>query len=280
MIVSRTRAELREALAGLRARGASLALVPTMGDLHEGHLSLLDVAAEAAGEVVVSLWVNPLALGADEQPEGGPRDEERDLERLRARGASVVFVPADGVMLPEGEPQVTVTPGPMGRRLCGAFRPDHFRGVLTGTARLLGLVRPDVIVIGQKDFQRAALVRRMALDLELGVRVETAPLVREADGLATSVRNAALDEAERRDAIGLYEGLVEATRRFEGGERRADALLGAVEAVVARRPRLELQYADLVDPDTLASLAEAEPGAVVAVAGFCGTTRLTDNVVL
>lgn len=280
MIVARTRAELRHALSETRARGASTALVPTSGGLHEGKLSLLDVAAASADEVIVSIWVNPLQLGPGHDPTDRIGDEVRDLERLRPRGAGVVFIPEAGVMQPEGPPQVTVSPGPMGRRLCGAFLPNHFGGVLTGTARLLGMVRPDVVVFGQQDFQRAALVRRMALDLELGVRVETAPLVRERDGLTMSRQNERLSQAERRDALGLQEGLVEAVRRFEGGERRADTLLGSVEDVVARRPLLELQYAELVDAQTLVSLDAAEPGSVLAVAGFCGTTRLTDNVVL
>jgi pantoate--beta-alanine ligase len=280
MIVARTRAELEEALAGLRAGGASTALVPTMGFLHAGHLSLLDRAAELADTVVVSIYVNPLQFGPGEDPARHPRDEVRDLEHLRARGAALVFAPSDEVMVPDGEPQVTIQPGPMARRLCGAFLPGHFRGVLTTVARLLGLLRPDVAVFGQKDFQQAVLVRRMVRDLALGVRVETAPIVREPDGLAMSTRNDELGPEERREALGLHEALVEAGRYFTAGERRADTLVGAARSVLGRHPLLEPQYVELVDPDSLDSVEVAAPGSVLALAAFCGTTRLTDNVEL
>ncbi len=280
MIVARSRAEVEEALAGLRARGATTALVPTMGFLHPGHLSLLDRAAELADEVVVSIYVNPLQFGPGEDAAAYPRDEVRDLEHLRARGAALVFAPSDEVMFPDGEPQVTIAPGPLARRLCGAFLPGHFRGVLTTVARLFGLLGPDVAVFGRKDFQQAVLVQRMVRDLAFGVRVETAPIVREADGLAMSTRNAQLSPEERRDALGLHEALVEAGRHFEGGERRADALVDAARSVLGRHRLLDLQYAELVDPDSLASVETAAPGSVLALAAYCGATRLTDNVEL
>lgn len=280
MIVARTRAELWEALARLRSGGSTTALVPTMGFLHEGHLSLVGRAAELADAVTVSVFVNPLQFGPSEDLASYPRDEARDLELLEGRGTALAFVPSTEEMYPNGEPRVTVSPGPQGTRLCGAFRPGHFRGVLTVVARLFGLFHPQVAVFGRKDFQQAVLIRRMVLDLELDVRVETAPIVREADGLALSSRNAYLNPRQRRDARGLHAALLSARGLFAGGEHRAPTLLREVRRVVAEHPLLELQYAEIVHPETLEDVDTARPGSVVAIAAFCGTTRLIDNVEL
>jgi pantoate--beta-alanine ligase len=251
-----------------------------MGFLHEGHLSLVDRAGELADRVAVSLFVNPLQFGPSEDLAAYPRDETRDLTLLRERGADLVFAPSTAEMYPAGDPAVTVSPGALERRLCGAFRPGHFRGVLTVVAKLFGLVRPDVAVFGRKDFQQAVLIRRMAEDLDLGVRVETGPIVREPDGLAMSSRNVYLRPEERAQALGLHEGLSAALRLWASGETRCARLLDEVRRSVARRPMLALQYAEAVDPDTLGGREEAIPGTVLAVAAFCGTTRLIDNVEL
>ncbi len=280
MIVVRTRAALTEELERLRPLGETLALVPTMGFLHEGHLSLVDLAGEMGGRVAVSIFVNPLQFGPAEDLSSYPRDEERDLGLLEARGAELVFAPSTEEMYPDGEPRITVSPGALGNRLCGAFRPGHFRGVLTVVARLFGLFRPEVAVFGRKDFQQAVLIRRMVRDLELRVRVETGPIVRERDGLAMSSRNTYLNDDERRDARGLHGALYAARRLYDGGERRADVLLQEVFKVVAEHRQLELQYAELVAPDTLAPLESAQDGSVLALAAFCGTTRLIDNMEL
>jgi pantoate--beta-alanine ligase len=251
-----------------------------MGYLHEGHLSLVDRSAGLADAVAVSLFVNPLQFGPSEDLDTYPRDEARDLELLEARGAELVFAPTVEEMYPAGSALVTVSPGPMGSRLCGAHRPGHFSGVLTVVAKLFGLFRPDVAVFGRKDFQQAVLIRRMVADLDLDVSVDAAPIVREADGLAMSSRNAYLSVEQRADAVGLVEGLRAARARYEGGERDTPALLDAARACIAERPLLELQYAELVDPETLGPLELARPGAVVALAAFCGTTRLIDNLEL
>jgi len=281
LIVVRTRSELAEELVRLHPPGGeTLALVPTMGYLHEGHLSLVDLAAEAGDRVAVSIFVNPLQFGPAEDLSSYPRGEQRDLELLEARGADLVFAPSTEEMYPDGDPRITVSPGALGNRLCGAFRPGHFRGVLTVVARLFGLFRPDVAVFGRKDFQQAVLIRRMVRDLELRVRVETGPIVREPDGLAMSSRNTYLSEAERRDARGLHGALFAARRLFDGGEDRADILLQEVRKVVAEHRLLELQYAELVDPDTLDPTMLARDGSVIALAAFCGTTRLIDNMEL
>lgn len=280
MIVARTRVGLKETLGRLRREGKTLALVPTMGYLHEGHLALVDEASEAADATVVSIFVNPLQFGPDEDLDRYPRDEEGDLGRLKARGVDVVFLPDEEEMYPDGPPRITVSPGAMGRRLCGAFRPGHFAGVLTVVAKLFGLVRPDVAVFGRKDFQQAVLIRRMSVDLDQGVRVRTVPIVREADGLAMSSRNAYLSPEERAQASGLYRALREAYNRFQAGERRAGILLEVVRRELALYPLLEIQYVEVVDPDTLDPVDPVPEGAVIAAAVFCGTTRLIDNVEL
>ena len=251
-----------------------------MGFLHEGHLSLADVALAHADAAVASIFVNPLQFGPAEDLASYPRDEARDLTMLEARGVALVFVPSVDEMYPGGDPVVTVSPGPLGRRLCGAFRPGHFQGVLTVVAKLLGLFTPDVAVFGRKDFQQAALIRRMVVDLELDVRIETSPIVREDDGLAMSSRNAYLKPAERAQAPAIYEGLQEAQRWWGAGERRTSRLLDAVQDRIAGASLMELQYAEAVDGISLEPVAEALPGTVLAVAAYCGTTRLIDNLEL
>jgi len=280
VLTVRTREELTAATRDLRGPSRKVCLVPTMGFLHEGHLSLVDRAHDLAETVVVSIFVNPLQFGPGEDLGTYPRDEARDLALLEARGTDVVFVPTVEEMYPAGDPQVTVSPGPMERRLCGAHRPGHFRGVLTVVAKLFGLVRPDVAVFGRKDFQQSVLIRRMARDLNLGVRVETGPIVRESDGLAMSSRNAYLSGPERTQAVGLHRALSATAALFGGGERRAAALLAAVEREIANHPLLSLQYAEVVEPEGLEAVNSASPGDVVALAAFCGTTRLIDNVEL
>ena len=273
-----TRAELAEAQEG--AGGRRTVLVPTMGYLHEGHLSLVDRAHELGDRVVVSIFVNPLQFGPGEDLERYPRDRERDLDLLRRRGADLVFAPELEEMYPHGEPTVTVSPGSMASRLCGAHRPGHFRGVLTVVARLFGLVRPDAAVFGRKDFQQGVLIRRMVRDLEMGVQVELSPIVREGDGLALSSRNAYLEAEERVAATTLSGALFEARERWRAGTSSTSSLLEGIRGRVAAEPLLQLQYADAVDPDSLESVAQAVDGTVLALAAFCGTTRLIDNAEL
>jgi pantoate--beta-alanine ligase len=272
--------ELEEALARLEARGRSLALVPTMGYLHEGHLRLVDEARRTAEAVAMTIFVNPIQFEPGEDLERYPRDLERDLRLASDRGVDLVFAPSLDEMYPDGPPSVRVDPGPMGGRLCGAHRPTHFSGVLTVVARLLGLFRPDVAVFGRKDYQQAVLVRRMVRDLAFPVRIEVGPLVREADGLALSSRNAYLSPAEREEAVGLFRSLTAADRAFRSGAIRSDAVLGVARDVLAGHPLLRVEYLELVHPATLAPLSEAREGAVVAVAARCGPSRLIDNVVL
>ena len=278
--VVRTCAVLGKQLDVLRRSGATLGLVPTMGSLHPGHLSLVELAGEVADATVVSVFVNPLQFGPGEDFGHYPRDLEHDVELAAAHGAGLVFAPGDEEMYPAGEPRIHVDPGRMGEELCGRFRPDHFRGVLTVVAKLFGLIRPDVAIFGRKDFQQCVLVRQMVHDLELGVSLAVAPTVREPDGLALSSRNGHLGPEERRDAAGLSRALFAAQEAFQTGESDAGAFYRIVDSVATEHKKLRLQYVECVDPATLAPVVRCDAGTVLVAAALCGGTRLIDNVVL
>jgi len=277
VIVAPTRQSLSESLGPARREGLRIGLVPTMGYLHEGHLSLVDRAREVSDFLAVSVFVNPLQFGPREDLDRYPRDLERDLRLLRDRGADLVFSPSIQEMYPYGSPEIVIDPGPMAHRLCGRYRPGHFGGVLTVVVRLFGLFRPTVAVFGEKDFQQAVLIRSMVRDLEMGVEVTLGPIVREADGLALSSRNVFLSPAERAEAVGLRKGLLAVQAEFELGVRSGEALEAALVREVGNYPLLELQYGELVDPETLETVEDVVPGSVVAVAAHCGGTRLIDN---
>lgn len=278
--VVHARDDARRAVRDARLDGGTVALVPTMGYLHAGHLSLVDRARELADWVALSIFVNPLQFGPAEDLSRYPRDLERDLELARSRGVDLVFAPTVAEMYPGGEPQVSVVPaGTLTERMEGALRPGHFRGVLTVVAKLFGVFTPDVAVFGQKDFQQAALIRRMALDLDLGVRVEVAPIVREPDGLAMSSRNVYLSSEERERALALSRGLEHGRALFAAGERDADALRAALRKAL-EVPGIQPEYAEAADPLTLEPVATAGPGTVLLVAARVGGTRLIDNAVL
>lgn len=278
-----TRAELRAAVALARARAARIGLVPTMGYLHEGHLALVDAArtsVAAGGLVVLSVFVNPLQFGPGEDLERYPRDLPRDAQLAAGRGVDLLFAPTTEQMYPAGEPQVQVVPGAMADRLCGAFRPGHFRGVLTVVAKLFNLVQPDVAVFGRKDFQQAMLIRRMVRDLDFPIEIVVAPTVREADGLALSSRNVYLSPPDRRAAVALSRALAAARAAYAGGEHAAPTLLATARAVLEAEPRVRMQYLELVDPDTLEPAERPDGRSVLAVAAHLGATRLIDNAVL
>ncbi|HEX6589403.1 MAG TPA: pantoate--beta-alanine ligase [Longimicrobiales bacterium] len=276
----RTRAELRDALAGLRAAGRTVGFVPTMGWLHAGHLSLVDLARARAGACVMSVFVNPLQFAPTEDFAAYPRDLERDAALAAKQGVDVLFAPDLETMYPTGEPLVRVSPGPMADRLDGAFRPGHFDGVLTVVLKLFNLVGPDVAVFGRKDLQQAALIRRMVADLDLPVEIVVAPSVRADDGLALSSRNAYLSAPEREQALALSRALGAGAEAFRTGQRDGGTIVAAARSVLDGSPGVQVQYLELVDPDTLAPAVEATPRAVLAVAAFVGKTRLIDNIVL
>jgi pantoate--beta-alanine ligase len=272
-------AEVGEAVLADRRAGRRVAFVPTMGALHEGHLSLVDRARQLADRVVVSIFVNPLQFGPGEDLARYPRALELDAALCEARGVDLLFAPPAEALYPAGAPLVRVVPGPLAQRLCGAARPGHFEGVLTVVAKLFHIVPADVAVFGQKDYQQALLIRRMVRDLDFPIGVEVAPTVREADGLAMSSRNAYLAPEERRRAAVLSRGLAAALAAYRDGMRHPAELAGIAGRLLAAdgvRP----EYLELVDGETLAPPAEAGPGDVLAVAAFVGATRLIDNVIL
>jgi pantoate--beta-alanine ligase len=280
VILATTRQELGQGLDAAQEAGRSIGLVPTMGYLHEGHLSLIDLVGERAGFVAASIFVNPLQFGAGEDLGHYPRETERDLALLEARGVDLVFHPSVDEMYPGGDPAISVDPGPMGDLLCGASRPGHFRGVLTVVARLFGLVRPSHAAFGRKDFQQAVLIRRMVRDLEMGVEILLGDIVREEDGLAMSSRNLFLEPREREAALGLRRGLLAVEAAYRAGEVSPQPLRELWDREMEHHPPLETQYAEVVDPESLESVGEVVPGSVFAAAAYCGSTRLIDNQIL
>lgn len=273
--VARTRAELTAARATL---GPTVALVPTMGALHEGHRSLLRRAREVADETVVSIFVNPLQFAAGEDLDRYPRPLDADLAMCDDEGVALAFVPSRSEMYPR-EPVVRVVAGPMGQRFEGASRAGHFDGVLTVVAKLFGLVRPDVAVFGRKDAQQLALVRAMVVDLDLPVRIEGAPLIRDADGLALSSRNSYLTASERSSALALHRALQVGATAASSGHPPA-VIIAATRAVLDHEGGIETDYVALVDPDTFDDVGMpvgAQRPAVLAVAARVGSTRLIDN---
>ncbi|HEX9939345.1 MAG TPA: pantoate--beta-alanine ligase [Longimicrobium sp.] len=276
----RTRAEVRAWVARQRAAGKRVGLVPTMGYLHAGHLSLVSRARERADAVAMSIFVNPLQFGPTEDLERYPRSLERDLALAGGQGTELVFAPPVGEMYPGGEPRVSIVPDEeIGGWLDGGSRPGHFRGVLTVVAKLFGIFTPDVAVFGQKDWQQATLIRRMVADLDMAVEVDVAPIVREPDGLAMSSRNVYLSAGERASALALSRSLVHAQALYAAGERSAAVLRAAVWKALGA-PGVEPEYAEVAHPHTLAPVESAAPGTLVAVAARVGSTRLIDNALL
>ena len=276
MRVLRTPAELSEWTEAARREGRRVGLVPTMGFLHRGHLSLMEACRGRADLTAVSIFVNPTQFGPNEDLARYPRDLEGDLKKCRETGVDVVFAPESGAMYPAGH-RTFVEVAQLQDGLCGARRPGHFRGVATVVTQLFALARPHLAVFGEKDWQQLQIIRRLAVDLHLGVEVVGMPIVREADGLAMSSRNAYLSPVERTRALALSRGLGAARARWAAGERRADVLREAVRAEL-RAAEVREDYVELVTPDTLEPLARAERAdARLLVAGFVGTTRLIDN---
>jgi pantoate--beta-alanine ligase len=269
--VVRTVPELRRAL----ATAGRVALVPTMGALHEGHLSLVGVASERSPLVVASVFVNPLQFGAGEDLAAYPRDLDRDLELLADAGVRLVFAPAAATFTP---PDLATTVHVTGLTdvLEGASRPGHFDGVATIVTKLFSAVRPDVAVFGEKDYQQLLVIRRLAADLDLGVEVVAAPIVRAPDGLALSSRNAYLSPGERAQALALSGALRAVARTWRGNADRARTEL---RTTLGDAPGIRLDYAEVADPETLAPLEGVVTGPARAlVAAFVGRTRLIDNL--
>ena len=271
--------EMRSAGSAAHSAGKRLALVPTMGALHEGHLSLIRAARAKCNVVVVSIFVNPTQFGPNEDLTKYPRPFTRDCELLRNEKVDFVFAPTVEEMYPPCSATFANVQN-LSDRLCGKSRPGHFRGVTTVVSKLFNIVSPDVAFFGQKDAAQVAVIRAMVRDLNFPLEIVAGPIVRETDGLAMSSRNAYLTPQQRSQALALYRTLARVRELYDLGERDTEQLIGAGKRTFEREPAARLDYLEIVDPDTLAPLENAEPGALVAIAGILGTTRLIDNIVL
>lgn len=274
-------APLRDAVAEARRRGRTIGLVPTMGALHKGHLSLIETARAETGYVVVSIFVNPTQFGPNEDLNRYPRQLERDLELCAAAGVDLVFHPQPAVMYPPDYRSFVEVTG-LQDILCGASRPGHFRGVATVVLKLFNLVQPDRAYFGQKDAQQVRIIQQMVRDLNVPVEVRVCPIVREADGLALSSRNDYLEAEERRRAPVLYRALTEARKRIEAGERDAAAVRQVIAEQITSVAGAVLDYAAVVDAETLQTPAQivAERPVLLALAVRFGGTRLIDNLLI
>ncbi|HEX2053832.1 MAG TPA: pantoate--beta-alanine ligase [Actinomycetota bacterium] len=280
MQVVSTIAELRTAVAGARRRGSSIHFVPTMGALHEGHLSLMRAARDKGDFLAVSIFVNPLQFGPAEDFDTYPRDLRGDLVKAEAGGADLVFAPAVSEMYPRGEMQTRIDVGRLGEVLEGAFRPGHFAGVATVCAKLFNLVAADRVYLGRKDAQQVAVLQQMVRDLEMAVEIVPCPTVREPDGLAMSSRNQRLDPEGRRAAPAIYRALQAAEAAAATGPVSAEEVARAARRVLAEQPAVRLQYLEVVDPDTFEPVESVSQPALVVVAAHAGPVRLIDNVIV
>jgi pantoate--beta-alanine ligase len=279
MKILHTIEEMRTACRTTRSDGKRLGFVPTMGALHEGHLSLVRAAKASCDLVAASIFVNPTQFGPNEDLAKYPRTFERDRERLQEEGVTLLFAPSSEEMYPAGATTWVTVEGLSGK-LDGRSRPGHFRGVTTVVAKLFHIVEPDAAFFGQKDAAQVAIIRRMVRDLNLPIEIVACPIVREADGLAMSSRNAYLDPQQRKQALVLHRALLRVKKSCETGERDAKKLLAGGYDEIAAEKSVRLDYLEIVDPNTLEPVDRAASGALVAVAAFVGPTRLIDNMLL
>jgi pantoate--beta-alanine ligase len=279
MKICTTIEDTRNARRRARQAGQRVALVPTMGALHEGHLSLVRIAKANSDFVVVSIFVNPLQFAPTEDLAKYPRTLERDQEMLAKEGVDLIFAPTAAEMYPTPAVAYVNVEG-LSERLDGASRPGHFRGVATVVAKLFHIVEPAVAVFGQKDGAQLAIIRRMVRDLNFPVEIVAGPIVREADGMAMSSRNAYLDPQQRKQALVLSRSLSRVQVLFNRGERSTTKLIASGKGVFAEEPAVRIDYFSMVNPESLEPVGEIQSEVLVAVAAYVGTTRLIDNLVL
>jgi pantoate--beta-alanine ligase len=261
----------------LSTRSGPVGLVPTMGALHEGHVTLIDAARAECGTVVVSIFVNPLQFDREDDLQHYPRTLESDVRVCSEHGVDVIFAPTVEAMYPQ-PPSCRVVVGALAEHLCGQFRPGHFNGVATVVLKLLEIVRPARAYFGEKDAQQLAIIRRLVEDFNVAVTIVGVPTVREADGLALSSRNVHLGPEERAAAPALYRALSEARRAIEQGKRETRSIVRDARASLAREGRIRLEYFEIVDPHTLQPVEEVTGPVLIAAAAWLGSTRLIDNV--
>lgn len=278
MQIFTTVADMKAQIKAWKAEGASIGLVPTMGYLHEGHMSLIDTARKSCDKVVVSVFVNPIQFGPNEDFDSYPRDLEHDSAICEAHGADAVFHPSDDEMYPQGF-NTFVEVETLTDALCGAKRPGHFRGVCTVVTKLFNIVEPDRAFFGQKDAQQLAVIKRMVADLNMNLEVCGCPIVREDDGLAKSSRNTYLSEAERQAALVLSKAIFAGQKAVEEGMTDAGQLRALMEEIIAAEPLARVDYIEVVDGLTMQPLQCVQKPMLVAMAVYIGNTRLIDNFI-
>jgi pantoate--beta-alanine ligase len=271
--------EMRLRMEDLRRDGRKIAFVPTMGYLHQGHVSLLEEGRRRGDVLVLSIFVNPTQFGPNEDLDKYPRDPEGDLEKARGAGTDFAFMPEAASFYPRGY-QTYVSVRGLSQGLCGDKRPGHFDGVASVVTKLFHVVQPHLALFGEKDFQQLAVIRRLVIDLDFGIEIVGMPTVREADGLAMSSRNKYLSPDERQQALVLSRSLALAETMIRGGEKDAAKILAAVIAELGTAPAARIDYVELRDPDTLQPLATIDGPALCVMAVFVGATRLLDNRVI
>lgn len=281
MKIVKTIAELRAELLPLKKAGKSIGLVPTMGALHEGHMSLVDVSAKENDVTVVSVFLNPIQFGKNEDLDKYPRRLEKDAELVDAHGGNFVFAPTPAEMYPDGDPLTLVRDETMECLYCGATRPGHFRGVLTVVTKLFNISGADRAYFGKKDYQQAFLIKRMVKDLNMPIEIHTLPIVREASGLARSSRNEYMNDVERGAAVAISKALLDAKASYEAGEKDVNRLRSKIQENVAKAGGV-VQYIEIASQKTLFANTSGtvdEPS-VILIAAFFGKTRLIDNMEL
>jgi pantoate--beta-alanine ligase len=272
-------AEMQTDAESLRMEGKTVGLVPTMGFLHDGHISLIQKAREYCERLVVSIFVNPVQFGPTEDFDRYPRDFERDSRLLQTHGVDIVFHPDSLQMYPEKQKTYVITEN-LSEKLCGISRPGHFRGVTTVVAKLFNIIRPHVAVFGQKDAQQALILKKMVKDLNYNIRMVIAPTVREPDGLAMSSRNQYLSASERQTAPVIYRTLSNAQDMIRQGQRSGEKIGRFIRDTLDGTPHLRVDYVSLVDQENLDPVVEIVSGTLIATAVYCGTTRLIDNIIV
>ncbi|MBV6518971.1 MAG: pantoate--beta-alanine ligase [Candidatus Brocadia sp.] len=270
---------LRQHIRALKENRSTIGLVPTMGALHEGHLSLVREAKKENDAVAVSIFVNPLQFGKNEDFTRYPRTFGNDCNLLSQEGVNIVFNPGAAEMYPQGF-CTAVVPESLEDKLCGKSRPGHFRGVAVAVLKLFNLIQPDIAYFGQKDFQQTVVIKRIVSDLSAGVTIKVLPTIRDQDGLALSSRNAYLSETERNDALCLYTALTKAKAMVNTGMTDTEKILREMEEIITRCKSATIDYIAIVNPETLGAVPKARNGDVVALAVRIGKTRLIDNVIL
>jgi len=269
-------ATMQQRCLALRQSGQRISFVPTMGFLHEGHLSLLREGRKNGDVLVLSIFVNPTQFGANEDLDSYPRDLERDLQLAASAGTDLVYAPLPKDVYPDGYATYVNVEG-LTELLCGASRPGHFRGVTTVVSKLFNIVQPDIAFFGEKDFQQLAVIRRMTLDLNMPVKVVGLPIVREADGLAMSSRNVYLTDSQRRQALVLSQSLAKARQLVADGERDSVAVLAELQRMIAAQPEARIDYLKICHQLSLQEQAQIDADSVLLLAVFVGATRLIDN---